>query len=33
MFAGIVAVGNDLEFRSGTNAPTILIDKMTVGGE
>ncbi|MBS1993719.1 MAG: TldD/PmbA family protein [Cyanobacteria bacterium SZAS LIN-3] len=33
MFAGIIAVGNDLEFRSGTNSPTILIDKMTVAGE
>ena len=33
MFAGIIAVGNDLEFRSATNSPTILIDKMTVAGE
>ena len=33
MFAGITAVGNDLEFRSSTAAPTILIDKMTVAGE
>jgi PmbA protein len=33
MFAGIIAVGNDLEFRSSTSSPTILIDKMTVAGE
>jgi len=33
MFAGIIAVGSDLEFRGGTNSPTILIDKMTIGGE
>lgn len=33
MFAGILEVGNDLEFRSSTNSPTILIDKMTVAGE
>ncbi len=33
MFLGIVAVGNDLEFRSSTNAPTILIAEMTIAGE
>ncbi len=33
MFAGITAVGSDLEFRAGTNAPTILIDQMTVAGQ
>lgn len=33
MFNGIEAVGNDLVFRSGTNAPTIKIAKMTIAGE
>ena len=33
MFGGIVAVGNDLVFRGGTNSPTIMIKSMTVAGE
>jgi len=33
MFSAISAVGDDLQFRAATNAPTILIDKMTVAGE
>lgn len=33
MFAGIIAVGNDLVLRGGASAPTILIDKMTVAGD
>lgn len=33
MFLGISAVGNDLEFRSSVNAPTIKIAKMMVAGK
>lgn len=33
MFQGIEAVGNDLEFRSQANAPTIKINKMMVAGK
>ena len=33
MFNGIEAVGNDLVFRSGTNAPTIKIGSMMIAGE
>lgn len=33
MFLGIEAVGNDLEFRSSVNAPTIKIAKMMVAGK
>jgi PmbA protein len=32
MFKDIVAVGNDLQFRFGTDAPTIKIKEMTVSG-
>ena len=32
MLAGIEAVGNDLEFRSATASPTLVIDEMTVSG-
>ena len=31
MFAGLVAA-NDLEFRHGTNAPTVRIEGMTLAG-
>ncbi|MBX9686212.1 MAG: hypothetical protein K2X27_05890, partial [Candidatus Obscuribacterales bacterium] len=33
MFNGIEAVGNDLVFRAGTNAPTIKIASMMIAGE
>ncbi len=32
MFAGIVAVGNDLDVRAGIRSPSILIDRMTLAG-
>jgi len=32
MFAGIVALGNDLDTRSNIRTPSILIDRMTVAG-
>lgn len=32
MFAGIVALGNDLDTRSSIRTPSILIDRMTVAG-
>ncbi len=32
IFKGIIAVGNDLEFRAPFSSPTILIDKITVAG-
>lgn len=32
MFAGIVAIGNDIERRGSTHVGSILVDKMTVGG-
>lgn len=32
MFAGIVAVGNDLDSRGGIRTPSILLDRMTVAG-
>ena len=32
MFAGIVALGNDLDTRANIRAPSILIDRMTVAG-
>ena len=32
MFAGIVALGNDLDTRSNIRTPSVLIDRMTVGG-
>ena len=32
MLKAVVAVGNDLEFRSSVASPTLLISEMTVGG-
>jgi PmbA protein len=32
MFHRIVAVGSDLDFRSATCAPSLLIDEMTIAG-
>ncbi|MEX2577341.1 MAG: metalloprotease PmbA [Halofilum sp. (in: g-proteobacteria)] len=32
MFAGIVAVGNDVDTRAGIRSPSILIDRMTLAG-
>ncbi len=32
MFEEVIGVGSDLEFRDGTNAPSILIREMTVSG-
>ena len=33
MFAGIVALGNDLDTRANIRAPSVLIERMTVAGE
>ncbi len=33
MLNAIEAVGNDLEFRSSTSSPTILVGRMTIGGK
>ena len=33
MFAGVAAVGKDLDARSGTRCPSLLIDEMTVAGD
>ena len=32
MFAEVIGVGNDLEFRNGTDSPSLLIREMTVSG-
>jgi PmbA protein len=32
MFAGIVAVADDLRFRGSMESPTLMIREMTVGG-
>lgn len=33
MFAGLQSIGNDLEFRSSINSPTLKFSSMTIGGE
>ncbi len=33
MFAGIVAIGNDLQFRGSMASPTLMIGEMTIGGK